>query len=82
MSSTRWGVPRVVIGSALGAILATVVLWFVFTYHPFKLIPPDWRDFIGSVWTGLLTILGGMIEKWRMDKKVQKAREQKDDSVG
>lgn len=67
-----WRIPRPVIGAATGAVLATVSVFFIIKWHPLMRIPDDVKDTLSSIWTGLLSIAGGMIEHWRLEQKAAK----------
>lgn len=71
-----WGIPRPVIGAAIGAVIASILIWSIFYYHPFEKIPMEWKDTLSSVLTGTLSILGGMIEHWRVERKAKKLKEE------
>lgn len=63
-----WGIPRSVIGAATGAVLATVSVFFIIKWHPLMRIPDDVKDTLSSIWTGLLSLAGGMVEHWRGER--------------
>jgi hypothetical protein len=67
-----WGIPRPVIGAAAGAIVATVSVFFIIRFHPIMKIPDDVKDTLSTIWTGLLSIAGGMLEHWRIERKAAK----------
>lgn len=70
-------VPSPVIGAALGAVLGTVSVFFIITYHPLMRLPDDVKDTLSTIWTGLLSIAGGMVEHWRIERKAAKLAAEK-----
>jgi hypothetical protein len=71
-----WGIPRTVIGSALGAIVGTTSVFLIIHYRPLMNLPPDIKDTLSTIWTALLSIAGGMIEHWRIERAAKKLAEQ------
>lgn len=67
-----FGIPRPVIGAAAGAVLGTISVFFIIRYMPIKRLPDDVKDTLSTIWTGLLSIAGGMIEHWRIERKAAK----------
>lgn len=77
-----WGIPRQVIGAAIGAVIASVSIFFLVKWHPLMRIPDDVKDTLSSIWTGLLSIAGGMIEHWRIERQTKKAKEKERNADG
>jgi len=70
------GIPRPVIGAALGAVIGTVSVFLIIHYHPLMNLPDDVKDTLSTIWTGALSIAGGMIEHWRIERKAEKLKEE------
>lgn len=65
-------ISRVIAACASGAVLASIVVWLLYLYHPVERIPDDIKDTISTVFTGILSVVGGMLEHWRIDRKTRK----------
>lgn len=77
-----WGIPRTVIGAAIGAIIGSASLFFTIRYHPFMNLSPDVKDTLSAIWTGFLSIVGGMVEHWRIERKASKTKEKEGSADG
>jgi hypothetical protein len=73
-----WGIPRPVIGAAVGAVIGTISVFLLIHYHPLMRLPPDIKDTLSTIWTGLLSIAGGMVEHWRVERKAKKLAAEKE----
>jgi hypothetical protein len=71
-------IPRPVIGAAAGAVIGTVSVFFIIKYHPVMRLPDDVKDTLSTIWTGLLSIAGGMVEHWRIERQAKKIAEEDD----
>ncbi len=71
-----WGIPRQVLGAGLGAVVGTVSVFLIIKFHPLMNLPPDVKDTLSAIWTGLLSIGGGMFEHWRVERAARKLAEQ------
>lgn len=77
-------ITRVIIACALGSVFASIVIWSLYLYHPVQRLPADVKDTAATIFTGLLSIAGGMLEHWRIDRKAKKLtaeRKDKDDGA-
>jgi hypothetical protein len=77
-----WGIPRTVIGAATGAVVGTVSIFLIIHYHPLMKLPDDIKDTLSTIWTGLLSIAGGMIEHWRSERRERKRQEESKETEG
>lgn len=68
---------RPVFAAALGAVIASTLIWLSIIYwHPLHNIPDDVKDTLGTIFTGLMSLGGGMLESWRIERKAARLAEE------
>jgi hypothetical protein len=73
-----WKIPTTIIAAAAGSVIGTVSVFLIIKYMPIERLPDDVKDTLSSIWTAALSIAGGMIEHWRIERKARKLKEEEE----
>lgn len=60
--------------AAAGAVLGSVLVWFLATWHHWDVLPDDLQAAFSAIIGGALSFLGGYIEHRRAERAAARAR--------
>jgi CDP-diglyceride synthetase len=65
---------RIVVGGVVGAVLGSVLIWFLATWHHWDLLPEDVQAAASALIGGVLSFAGGYAEHRRAERAAAATR--------